>query len=71
MLAAHETIDYGSVSRFRTAFRKDARFEFDWHYHPAYELTLVTNGQGWCVYRRIWTAVPDGSGHRFRFELDS
>ena len=24
-----------------------------------------------CVFRRIWTAIPDGSGHRFRFELDS
>ena len=26
---------------------------------------------GWCVFRRIWTAIPSQTGHAFRSKLDS
>jgi AraC-like DNA-binding protein len=40
LLRAHEN------RSFRAFERRDVRFDFHWHYHPEYELTLIVDGAG-------------------------
>lgn len=40
----HLTVATGTS--FRVQLRREPRFAFEWHFHPEYELTLVTAGAG-------------------------
>jgi len=46
MKASYEHIQAGSDASFRCFERRDRRFEYEWHYHPQFELTLITAGIG-------------------------
>ena len=46
MRAFEETINYGAESRILSLNRKDKEFAFAWHFHDAFEITLVNKGKG-------------------------
>src|SRR5688572_18550177 len=42
---AEKLVSFGASS-FHYKWRKDKRFEFYWHFHPEYELTLIVRSRG-------------------------
>ncbi|WP_322068862.1 AraC family transcriptional regulator [Paraburkholderia bannensis] len=46
MKAAFEFVDFGHDCSVRVYHRQLRRIPFEWHHHPAYELTLTLNSQG-------------------------
>ena len=46
MKAFEEKLIYTSGSRILVGLRQEKQFPFEWHYHDAYEITLVLKGEG-------------------------
>ncbi len=46
MRAAFEKVDLRGGGFFALKTRHDPQFEFAWHYHPEFELTLITDSSG-------------------------
>lgn len=46
MRASLEAIHTGPDASFACFQRVDDSFEFEWHFHPEFELTLITSGRG-------------------------
>lgn len=46
MKAAYEHISPSDGGSFRLEIRREAQFQFAWHVHPEFELTLITEGTG-------------------------
>ncbi|MCM8537551.1 MAG: helix-turn-helix domain-containing protein [Lentisphaeraceae bacterium] len=46
MKAYEETIDFSPKNSIKVFKRIDKGFSFEWHYHDAYELTLILSGKG-------------------------
>ena len=46
MRAVEEKLLYPRGSRFLIGFRDERSFPFEWHYHDAYEITLILKGEG-------------------------
>lgn len=46
MKAFEEKLIYSEGSRFLVAAREEESFDFEWHYHDAFEITLILQGEG-------------------------
>jgi len=46
MRAVEEKLLYTQGSRFLVGFRDEESYPFEWHYHDAYEITLILKGEG-------------------------
>jgi AraC-like DNA-binding protein len=46
MLANKEIIVLAAESRLKSLYREDDSFNFNWHFHREFEITLILNGQG-------------------------
>ncbi len=46
MQPAYEKVTLGAGRTHRLWVRSEPRFEFNWHLHPEFELTLITRGRG-------------------------
>lgn len=46
MKALFEKVPQAEHASFQSKIREDSIFEFDWHYHPEFELTFIEKGRG-------------------------